>query len=258
MAKVSQAVQDRFKIATTVISALDFHAVEVIGVLNERLFPGGDAAFDVACVLSAHRDLLIRVRDQMQVADEELTAEAADDKQYRDARDDANARLTAAVESARAMLEAAYDESLLTFYGLVEAPPRAPGLLKEYAEKVVVCLRHRPLEQSSPYGFSIDLGLLADKIETELIPLSVALEDIEREVLEIRQALDARNRAMVMFDETYESVAEVIHGYFLLARRPDLAELVRPTSRRRRGQPEVSDLLERGAVKSDEENSEVS
>jgi len=253
--QLSKAVLSRFKIASTIISALDFHAFEVIGALERTLFPEGfERTFDIEQVLLAHRDLLIRTRERMRQTDEELTAEAADDKQYRDARDEAVTALRRVLQDARSILTAAYDEDILTFYAFTEEPPRSPDVLGPYAERVLVCMRQRPLSEPSPYGFDLDLGLLADKIETELVPMQISMEDIAREVREIREALAVRNEAVEEFDRVYSAVAESVHAYFLLANRPDLAERVRPTPRRREGITEKRDLTERSSVEFDEEH----
>ena len=70
----------------------------------------------------------------------------------------------------------------------------------------------------------------AEPLETE--PLAQALVDIERELREIREALSARNDAMLDFDQIFEGAASALFGYFTMAGRPDLAELVRTTPRR--------------------------
>ncbi|MEM1350515.1 MAG: hypothetical protein AAGI01_18285 [Myxococcota bacterium] len=252
--QVSKAVLSRFKIASTIISALDFHVFEVVGALERALFPEGfERTFDVEQVLLAHRDLLIRTRERMRQTDEALGAEAADDKPYRDARDEAVTALRRVLQDVRAMLTAAYDEDVLTFYACSDEPPRSPDLLGPYAERVLECMRHRPLSEASPYGFDLDLGVLADKVEAELVPMKLAMKDIEREVREIREALATRNEALEDFDRVYSAVAESVHAYFLLADRPDLAEHVRPTPRRRQGVPEHVDLSERSSLELDEE-----
>ena len=87
-------------------------------------------------------------------------------------------------------------------------------------------MRTRALEETSPYGFDLDLAPLADRIETEIIPLITALEDVAREAREIREAIDARNEAMANFDETFRAVAAILHSYFVLVGRPDLAAMI--------------------------------
>lgn len=224
----SKAVDDRVKIVGSLRQMLEMHQFELVGPLVARLFPG-DAAetFEVTAMLQAHLDVLSRAEEAMLVADEELIAEADDDQQYRDARDEAVKRVRRALMDAAGLLEAAYGVELLEHYALShEEPARAPEILQSHAEEVVAAMRTRELVESSPYGFDLELGPVADRLETELVPLAIALEDIRREAREIREALAKRNAAVEDFDETYRAVSEMVHACFLMVNRPDLAAMI--------------------------------
>lgn len=247
--QVSQAVLDRIKIASTIISVIDYHAFEVVGPLSALLFPAPEPAlFDVQDVLFAKRDLLIRARERMRQADEALKLEAADDHQYRDARDQAMIAIRRALHDAIGVLHAACDVSVLARYNLDAAIPRSPERLQEYAEEVIRRMRAQPSVDDSPYGFQINLSEFADQIDTELVPLIVVMEDIRREIRELQEALQARNDAVAAFDTTYESVAALVTAYFTLAGREDLATRVRPTNNRREGVPDPEDLAEPSVI----------
>lgn len=223
----SKAVDDRVKIASTVFSVLEMHEAELVGPLTQRLFPDGGALFDVGVVLATHRAVLARARDAVLEADREVDEEAGDDQQYRDLRDEAVEAVRKVIQEARGLMDAAYTPDVLAHYCLDEELPRSPDRLAELADRIIASMRTRELVERSPYGFDLDLGPIADRIETALIPLGTALEDIRREVREIKEAIAARNEALESFDEVYEAVSEVIHAYCLLAGRPDLAELLK-------------------------------
>ena len=63
-------------------------------------------------------------------------------------------------------------------------------------------------------------------------------------VREAQLTLKARNEAVGIWNAVYQGVADVVTGIFELVRRADLADLVRPTARRRAGVAEQGDLAE--------------
>ena len=224
----SRAIDERVMMAGSILSALEMHQVEVAGPLRERLFAEQAATYAVGDVLESLAGALERARDAMLDSDEAVEAEANDDQQYRDARDEATAELKRTLRDVRGLVDAAYGPELLEPYGLGEDLPRSPQMLCDLAEGCVDRMRTRPLEERSPYGFELDMGLLADRVETAVVPLTIALEDLRREVREIKEAIGARHEAIEAFDETFRAVAEAIHSFFVLAGRPDLASMVEP------------------------------
>lgn len=227
--QVSSAVQTRMQMARSFTELIERHGGEILSEIGMLLYGRRDdrdamvQARHVIWGLShAVEDALKRLID----ADVALKLEAEDDKQYRDARDIATERLRAVVMDVRGLLEAAYGASILSRYGLDQDMPRSPEILHDAAEALIVLVRERPIEEPSPYGFELDLGILGDKIETELVPLSLAMDDIRREVREIQEALKVRNEAMSDFDRIKEATAQALAAYFRLVNRPDLAMML--------------------------------
>ncbi len=232
MDELSEAIQERLERGGSVLSALSMHGAEVASTL-EALLSTPRTPFNSARTFAAYTGAIERAREAMLQADRELTAEADDDKQYRDARDAATDALRSVLSDVRSMFEAAYSSDILIFYGLKEEAPRSADLLLEYAEQVATLMKHKPLSERSPYGFDLNLERLADRVQVEVAPLAEAIEDIKRELREIREALSKRHAAMEDFDEVCEGVALSVFGLFKMAGRPDLAEFVRQTPRRR-------------------------
>lgn len=220
----SRAVNERIKHVESLISMIDLHEVELVGPLSE-VFSHAEG-IDANSLLSSHLGLVSKALEALEDAEREVELEASDDQQYRDARDAAIAKLSTTLNDTRLLFEAAYSKELAAEYGFTEDLPRSPASLKKSAEASVSALRTRALEETSPYGFDLDLAPLADRIETEIIPLITALEDVAREAREIREAIDARNEAMANFDETFRAVAAILHSYFVLVGRPDLAAMI--------------------------------
>lgn len=221
---ISPAVRERSEHASSLLTMVEMHRVELIAPLD-RVFASSEHV-DANALLTAHFNVVSDALALMQRADEAVQLEAGDDQQYRDARDASIARLGTILKDTQHLLEAAYSRKLAAAYGFRDETRRAPDLLREDAEGIVRSLRQRPLSEPSPYGFELDLVPLADRIETEVVALSGALEDVEREAREIRDALDERNAAMAAFDETFRAIAAILHSYFVLVGRPDLAAMV--------------------------------
>ena len=230
----SRAVNERIKHVESLFSMLEFHEVELIRPLS-NIFASVEG-IDAGDLLSAHLTVVKDALDALNEAEAEVEREANDDQQYRDARDAAIEKLSNTLNDTRLLFEAAYTKELAIEYGFVEDLPRSPSALKDAAEASVRALRERPLTEASPYGFDLDLEPLAerhpadlvepDPIETEIVPLITALEDVAREAREIREAIDARNEAMSTFDETFRAIAAILHSYFVLVGRPDLAAMI--------------------------------
>ena len=221
----SQAVRDRIQTVESFLYLVRGHELVVSEPLA-RVLSLDEIGLDGSHVMELHLHALEQAMEDLVAADEALVLEAADDKQYRDARDAGVKGLRETLVDVRNLLEAAYGTDVLAHYLLVGDLPRSPELVKERAEEVLNQMRQRPLTESSPYGFDLDLSLLADRIETEVVPLSMALEDIKREVREIQEALQHRNTVMSRFDQVFESVSQVMHAYYKLSGRPDLAMTV--------------------------------
>lgn len=221
----SQAVRDRIQTVESFLYLVRGHESAVSEPLA-KVLSLDEVGLDGSHVMELHLHALEQSLQGLMTADEALVLEAADDKQYRDARDSGVKRLRETLVDVRNLLEAAYGSDVITHYLLIGELPRSPELVKELAEEVLNRMRQRPLTESSPYGFELDLSLLADRIETEVVPLSIALEDIKREVREIQEALQHRNTVMSRFDQIFESVSQVMHAYYKLSGRPDLAMTV--------------------------------
>ena len=94
MDELSEAIQERLERGGSVLSALSMHGAEVASTL-EALLSTPRTPFNSARTFAAYTGAIERAREAMLQADRELTAEADDDKQYRDARDAATAFILA-------------------------------------------------------------------------------------------------------------------------------------------------------------------
>jgi hypothetical protein len=98
------------------------------------------------------------------------------------------------------------------------------------------------VEQAKQVGVTVDTKALGHSLEASVKRLRTALGDVRREEREAQLTLKARNEAATVWNTRYQGVADTATGIFELVGQADLADLVRPTARRRAGVTEQSDL----------------
>ncbi|MDI1483708.1 hypothetical protein [Polyangium sp. y55x31] len=243
MSKVSKMVADRAAIARAVQGAAAVHGPEVAGELERLLFPGGAPdKVTVADFLAALGDTLGRYVASLETADRAHAVELADDDGYRAARDERVAELKNVYASLRELVVRSYGPALADAYGLNSALPEDPQLLLGLAGKAEKLLRERPLtEQPKIKSLTLAPIAAADDLAFAMTALRSALHDVEREKREAQLTQNAKDELMARWGSVYPGVADTLAGLFTLARRPALADRVRPTARRRAGLPEVED-----------------
>jgi hypothetical protein len=250
MANVSKMVSDRIAVSRTVVSSLQVHGAEVGEALEKHLFPQGPPPhLTVAMVIEALGRVLEHSSRDLATADLAHAAELADDEAPRAARDQAIADVRARIISIRGTLSSVFGNSILSAYGLEGETPDDPELLAHRAASIAKLLAERPIvEQSKQAGVTVNAAALAHSLQEPMKSLTLALGDVRREEREAQLTLKARNGATADWNADYQGVADTATGIFELVRRSDLAELVRPTARRRAGMTEQGDLPASPAV----------
>jgi hypothetical protein len=242
--KVSRMVADRLAIANTVTSSIQIHGPEVAPALEKKLFPAGAPnGFSGQGMLTALSGLLGRKTDALVTADRAHATELADDDAFRTSREERRVELSGYLSSLRESLSRNYGPAVAAAYGLPSAlPDDAQGLLS-LAGIVEALLRKRALtEKPKRKSLAVDPIAAADDLKAAAGDLEATLTDVEREKREAQITLNAKNEAMAEWGTTYQGVADAAAALYVLAGRPDLAERVRPTARRRAGLPEADDL----------------
>ncbi len=223
----SDAVHQRLQIAHSILHALDQHTEELVGPLSEVFATMcGVEPFRTMEVVRGHRQLLEGATERLRQADEAASAEASDEAPHRQARDEADAALRRAITDARGLMDAAYAPETLARFGLDAEPPTSAEALAQHAASAIERLRTLTPAQPSPYGFDLDLPLIADRLDSALAPLQLALAQLRSELGEMQAALALRASAMDDFDRASAAVASITRAWFSLAGRPDLAALL--------------------------------
>lgn len=244
--KVSRMVADRATISRTVTAAVEHHGPEVAPALEKALFPGGPPQnLTIAGVLGALGALLDGTTTHLLEADQAHAAELADDAGFRAARDGRIVDLRDFLATLRTNLGRNYGEGVPAAYNLGAVLPEDAAALLVLAANVEKQLRERPLaEAPKKKSLQVDPLAAADDLKAAADALRAALGDVERERREAQLTLGTKNDALGAWTTTYSGVADAVAALFTIAKRPDLADRVRPTARRRAGLPEAEDAPE--------------
>jgi len=220
------------------------HGPEVAPTLDAILFPGGPPpGVNMALFLAAFGNALRESTTRLQDADQTHTAELADDDGYRKNRDGAVGALRGIFISLRAALTNNYGPEVASAYGVASPLPDDAQTLLHSAGTVEKILRERPLtEPPIIKGLFVDRILVADDLKAAAESVKKAIADVEREKREAQATLDKKNIEIDAWAKRYPPIAEIVSQLFALAGRHSLADRVKPTTRRRAGLPEETDL----------------
>lgn len=241
--KVSKMVADRIVIARTVSFSLKTHGPEIVPTLEKALFPNGvPENLTLADFVAAFGNYLDGHIAELTTADTAHAIELADDEEYRSAREDRTADLRNFYLSLRDVVDRNYGNPVAKAYGLASSPPDEAQQLLHLTKHAVKLLKSRPLTET-PRNKSLKLDPIAAAadLEAHSEALETSLEDVERERREAQITQSAKDTLMSRWPTVYAGVASAASALFTLAGRPDLAERVRPTARRRSGVPEEAD-----------------
>lgn len=239
----SKQVSDRVAITRPVRHALHVHGPEIAPALEKLLFPAGAPQnLTILGLLSALENALARYASDLLDADQNHANELADDNGYRAGRDEKIAELRNYHSSLRDVVTRNYGQAVAVAYGLAVALPEDAQALLGIAKNSSTLLRSRPLtEAPKNKSLKIDPIAAADDLDEHRNALGTALEDVEREKREAQITQTAKDAQLAKWPVIYSGVADTAAALFVLAGRPDLAERVRPTARRRAGTPEEED-----------------
>lgn len=240
---ISKLIADRVAILRTVRAALHVHTPEIVADLEKFLFPAGPPQnLTVEGFLMALENGLVRYCDGLIIADENHATELADDGAYRAKRDADIQELRNYHTSLRDVVARNYGPEVTVAYGLAGALPEDAQMLLNTSKNAAKLLRSRPLKETARNkSLKLDPIAAADDLDAYHTALTTSLEDVEREKREAQITLSAKDAQIARWPVVYSGTADAAAALFVLAGRPELAEKVRPTARRRAGTPEAED-----------------
>ena len=95
---------------------------------------------------------------------------------------------------------------------------------------------------SSPFGSSFDTKTAALALDQKVQDLASHINDDDREARELETALGQRDRAAATRSNSYQGTATALEGLYRQAGFKDLADKVRPTQRKLRGEDAGAEL----------------
>jgi hypothetical protein len=244
MADISKMVADRAAISRTVLSSIEVHGAEVSAQLTEILFPkGAPKQLTAEAFLKALHGALAESVRKLTEADLAHAQELADDDAPRAARDAALTEVREKLINLRSTLASVFGAAILKAYGLTGETPSDPELLLHRANNAASLLANKPISaKPQQEGVTVDPKVLASGLTSAAKKLQKALDAVRREEREGQLTRKTRDEASIAWSARYQGVADAMTGIYGLVGRADLADLVRPTARRRAGLTEEEDV----------------
>lgn len=242
MAKISVLVDNRSETAGTVVSASRIHGGAIAPALAEQ-FAHVDLAV-VEALLRSVEDLLDEATAKMRADEIEYAGEQAETSQMREERDAVHGELSDVFLRVRSLVEGTAGESAKAEFGIDGGIPRTLKELVETSDNAIERLRTSDGAGSDPLSVLFDADRFADVLEGPMQRARELIERVRDEGREDEFAMLERDESVAEWEQTYRGVALILQGLFTIAGRPDLAERVRPTTRRATGQdvpPPVTD-----------------
>lgn len=234
-AQMSKAVKNRYDSGEYVASSARANAAIGDGIESRFGLGGGMVAGFARRLFGWLTGVLAAAGARMKEAELAYVAELADDVEPRRRRDERATTAWELMASARSRIEAVLGDDGLRRYGLWEPVPQVPGDLSHRMTTTVDLLERHPVRVDDPFGAPLDSAAVVARLKASKTDLDGALATVLDEERERQDALAARDRAIQDWSRTYQGVASILTGLFVLAGRDDLGERLRPTARRAAG-----------------------
>lgn len=239
MAKMSARIRNRSSNAEYVVSSMDENRDLVAGgLLVHNAWLPEELRIDEATLRTIIEWManVIRYKTTSMVASEgAYVDEQADDPPLRDARDTAAPAVSQCMSQTRSKVEAVFGDVGLNTYALREAVPRHPAELAAYAATSATLLRRYPRIEPDGTGGTLNTITMATAIDEVLRPLSDALSSLVTEQRQLQAAMTRRDTEVGEWNEVYVNGTAAFAWLARMARHPELAQRIRPTTRRARG-----------------------
>ena len=248
MDNVSKMAANWAMVIRTVVASIRSNLDAVASGAEAILYPDGPPAeARLRVVLAAMADLLEHRLEVLREAERTLVLERGDDPAARGAETDAYQKLRALLIRLRSLAEGTFDDVTVAKLGLRGATPENADAIAEYASTIAKS-RSTITLPAPPEGITFDAAHFATALRTDVNALTGAQQAVAVEEREAQRTLSARDAAESALQLAYVNVADTFTAWALLAGRADIAERVRPTSRRRSGLPEPTDTAASGSA----------
>ncbi len=232
---VSKTTSDQLKYSAAVESATAEHGERIAQKVMKLVWGAETPPVSLVVVVRALLALLRVASRTLRTSDAHYMDELADDdpaRSERDAAADALQRLLLGVQSS---IIGAFGEAYADKLGLVGSLERRPDMLLRRAEGVVRQMRSVDTPTPLLEGVTVDVPLLATRMDAAANRLATALSTVTTEKSEDDAALVARDQAAEHWDRVVRLVANFMVGLAEVAGEAGIAARIRPTARRLRG-----------------------
>lgn len=224
----SKQVTDRQKGADAVLAIFDAQGGTLADAAGRVL---ASEVETVRVTLGLLQKALQGSRDTMVEADTAHEGELADDSSARDARDQAAATLNEKVVELRSVITGMYGAATARAV-VVGNTPQDPVALERFAGEVVQNLGNVTWPEPRFAGAGLDAKAVQQDLSGAREALQGALTQVATEAREAQGTLSKKNQAIEEYDRVFTGVATSLAGLFTLAGEQELADKVRPSTRR--------------------------
>lgn len=231
----SKQVSDRAKASRALVQSLETNSTAIVEALESTLSRGAakpKKLGDLGALFAAMGELVGAASEALEAADQAHELEMADDVAPRDARDVAAGLVREVMVDLRSALVAAYAPAALRATGLAGSAPQDPQVLLTYGKTVLEGLAQADLGAPKRAGLRVDVKAFSKDLGANLAELEASLSTVAREVREGEATLSAKTKALTENDRVYQRAASAIEALARLGGREDIADKVRPSTRR--------------------------
>lgn len=235
MAAPSVRVENRLHNANQVIRSAELHGSRVAPLLADLLEDTDEA--EAKKLLGSLARTLKAATLHLEKAEAAYVQEQADDPQKRDVRDKLASEGAKGLQMVRSTLNSVQpDGGLLRSFGVPRQIPTKPATLQGALASAAALLQKSGETYSNPLGLKIVAKELGNFLADLANKLDKAIEEVKQEETELLATLMDRDRAMDQWDHTYLHVARSLESLYRLAGLQELANRIRPTIEKRRGE----------------------
>ena len=233
--KISKTTSDQLKFSDAVEHATAQHGERIAEKASNLVWPDSTPPFSFVLIVRALLSLLRLAAKALRKADAAYMDELADDDPVRAERDEAARDLRVLLGNVRNTVIAAFGEAYARKVGLMGRLQDRPDMLKRRSRGIVRRMRREPLPTLLLDGVTVDIPILATRLEEHTNRLAAALTAVGIEKAEADAAFVAREQAAAHWQRVTRLVANFMIGLAEVAGEMELARRIRPTVRRLRG-----------------------
>ncbi len=236
----SRLVVLRQRLANTIQSALESFSRIVAPSIGERTGPflqEGEVIFDFLLLQRVLNRMVEASFEKMVAADKAHFDELANNIAPRMERDQLVEAVRQKLINARLIVQGLFGlERAVEIVAIDGETGRQPDLLWRQAEHTLSRLRSPDLRlpQASTASIAVDPQTLADELEPLVTGLKQVITSVELQRRSAATSQQAKQDAIDNHDQLIVACSRIVSGFYLLARRPDLANRIRLALRPKR------------------------